>query len=38
MTGFASGEDLPVLGGAEALLAGGDAAAAVARWRDAVAG
>ena len=38
VTGFASGEDLAVLVGAEALLAGGDAAAAVARWRDAVAG
>ena len=38
VTGFASGEDLVVLGSAEALLAGGDAAAAVARWRGAVAG
>jgi hypothetical protein len=38
VTGFASGEDLPVLGSAEALLAGGDAAAAVARWREDVAG
>ena len=38
VTGFASGEDLVVLGSAEALLAGGDAAAAVARWRAAVAG
>ena len=38
VTGFASGEDLPVLGAAEALLAGGDAAATVARWRDAVNG
>ena len=38
VTGFASGEDLPVLGAAEALLAGGDAAATIARWRDAVNG
>jgi hypothetical protein len=38
VTGFASGEDLPVLRAAEALLAGDDAAATVARWRDAVAG
>jgi hypothetical protein len=38
VTGFGSGEDLAVLGAAEALLAGGDAAAAVARWRSAVAG
>jgi len=38
VTGFASGEDLPVLGTAEALLAGGDAAATIARWRDAVNG
>jgi len=38
VTGFASGEDLVVLGSAEALLAGGDAAATVARWREAVAG
>jgi hypothetical protein len=38
VTGFGSGEDLAVLGAAEALLAGGDAAGAVARWRTAVAG
>jgi hypothetical protein len=38
VTGFASGEDLAVLGAAEALLAGGDAAETVARWREAVAG
>jgi hypothetical protein len=38
VTGFGAGEDLPVLGTAEALLAGGDVAATVARWRDAVAG
>jgi hypothetical protein len=38
VTGFAVGEDLPVLGTAEALLAGGDVAAVVARWREAVAG
>jgi hypothetical protein len=38
VTGFAGGEDLAVLGTAEALLAGGDVAAAVARWREAVAG
>jgi hypothetical protein len=38
VTGFASGEDLAVLGAAEALLAGGDAAARVAHWREAVAG
>ena len=38
VTGFGTGDDLAVLGAAEALLAGGDAAAAVAGWRDAVAG
>jgi hypothetical protein len=38
VTGFGSGEDLAVLGAAEALLAGDDAGAAVARWRTAVAG
>ena len=38
VTGFGAGEDLVVLREAEALLAGGDAAAVVARWRAAVAG
>ena len=38
ITGFGAGDDLAVLGAAEALLAGGDAAAAVAGWRAAVAG
>jgi hypothetical protein len=38
VTGFGSGDDLAVLGAAESLLAGGDAEAAVARWREAVAG
>jgi hypothetical protein len=38
VTGFGAGDDLAVLGVAEALLAGGDAAAAVAGWRAAVAG
>jgi hypothetical protein len=38
VTGFGSGDDLAVLGAAEALLAGDDAAAAVARWRAAVSG
>jgi hypothetical protein len=38
ITGFGAGEDLAVLGAAEALLAGGDAAAAVTGWRAAVAG
>ena len=38
VTGFGAGDDLAVLGAAEALLAGGDAAAAVASWRAAVAG
>ena len=38
VTGFGAGDDLAVLGAAEALLAGGDAAAAVAGWRAAVAG
>jgi hypothetical protein len=38
VTGFASGEDLVVLGTAEALLAGGDPAETVARWREAVTG
>ena len=37
VTGFGSGDDLAVLAEAEALLAGGDAAEAVARWREAVA-
>ena len=38
VTGFGSGEDLVVLRAAEALLAGDDAEATVARWREAVAG
>jgi hypothetical protein len=38
VTGFGSGDDLPVLHAAEALLAGGDAAETVARWRGAVSG
>jgi hypothetical protein len=38
VTGFGSGEDLPVLPTAEALLAGDDVAGTVARWRAAVAG
>jgi hypothetical protein len=38
VTGFGAGDDLAVLGAAEALLAGADAGAAVARWREAVAG
>ena len=38
ITGFGSGDDLAVLGAAEALLAGGDAATAIVRWRAAVAG
>ena len=38
VTGFASGEDLVALRAAETLLAGGDAAETVARWRAAVAG
>ena len=38
VTGFGSGDRLAVLGAAEGLLAGGDAEAAVARWREAVAG
>ena len=38
VTGFGAGDDLAVLGAAEALLAGGDAAAAVAGWRAAVVG
>ena len=38
VTGFATGEDLVVLRSAEALLAGDDAEAVVARWREAVAG
>jgi hypothetical protein len=37
ITGFGSGDDLAVLGAAETLLVGGDAGAAVARWREAVA-
>jgi hypothetical protein len=37
VTGFGAGEDLAVLAAAEALLAGDDAAAAIARWRAAVA-
>jgi hypothetical protein len=36
VTGFGSGDDLAVLGAAEALLAGGDSAEAVARWRDTI--
>ena len=36
--GFGAGDDLAVLGAAEAQLAGGDAAAAVAGWPAAVAG
>jgi hypothetical protein len=38
VTGFGAGEDLAVLGAAEALLAGDDVAATVARWRAAVTG
>jgi hypothetical protein len=38
VTGFASGDDLAVLGAAESALAGGDVAAALARWREAVSG
>jgi hypothetical protein len=38
VTGFGSGDDLPVLRAAEALLAGGDPGDAVARWRGAVSG
>ena len=38
ITGFGAGDDLAVLGAAEALLAGRDATAAVAGWRAAVAG
>lgn len=36
--GFGSGEALAVIPVAEALLAGGDVAAALARWREAVSG
>ena len=38
VTGFGSGEDLVVPRAAEAVLAGDDAEATVARWREAVAG
>jgi hypothetical protein len=38
VTGFASGEDLVVLRAAESVLAGDDAEALVARWREAVTG
>jgi hypothetical protein len=38
VTGFASGDDLPVLAVAEAALVGGEADGAVARWRAAVTG
>ena len=38
VTGFASGDDLAVLRAAESALAGGDVAAALARWREAVVG
>ena len=38
VTGFGAGEDLAVLPAAEALLAGDDASALVARWREAVSG
>ena len=38
VTGFGSGEDLVVLRAAEAVLAGDEAEATVARWREAVAG
>ena len=37
VTGFASGEDLPVLAVAESALLSGDPGAAVRRWRQAVA-
>jgi hypothetical protein len=38
VTGFATGDDLPVLAVAEAALAGGEADGAVERWRTAVTG
>ena len=38
VTGFGSGDDLAVLRAAESALAGGDITAALARWREAVAG
>ena len=38
VTGFGSGDDLAVLRAAESALAGGDVTAALARWREAVAG
>ena len=37
VTGFASGEDMPVLGVAENALLAGDPGAAVRQWRHAVA-
>jgi hypothetical protein len=38
VTGFASGDDLAVLGAAESALAGGDVSSALSRWRKAVSG
>jgi len=38
VTGFAAGDDLPVLAVAETALAGGEADGAVTRWRAAVSG